>query len=366
MSWLSGWSFRKSLALSSIANGTRIPISIHKGAGTDNESNVYVAGKIRSDFGDFRPTKPDGTTVLTYSLKALASEGIGKNITSVGILSDGTIIAGTTNAIYRKPAGGEWSAALKTFDVGATEFFCMFVASNDDVYCSIRNAVSDAENGLWKHVHDDEDWTNWVRVLDLSSRNNTVIWGIDEDSGGRIFCGDYSGGTSLVLDAAIWRSDVNGGLPFTMVYDASGVYRDVVGLAVDKTTDHVYANLVEFEPNVYLKIQTVNHGANWSTILAGAPRCIAVAAHSGVVFWGTHGDDGAAKIYRSTDTVTETLVYTGDANSRVNWIRIDSLTGKVLVGILSMNSPLHASIAESRPYGRNMDSIQAVFTYSHE
>jgi len=69
MSWLSGWSYRKSHIINPASGaGTNYQIKIvaHYGAGTDSGEDVYLNGKCRTDFGDVRFTDDDGITELDY------------------------------------------------------------------------------------------------------------------------------------------------------------------------------------------------------------------------------------------------------------------------------------------------------------
>lgn len=68
--WLSGWQYRKKHEIEGSSAGAetdyQIRIKVHYGSGTDDDENVYLNSKCRSDFGDIRFTKDDGTTLLDY------------------------------------------------------------------------------------------------------------------------------------------------------------------------------------------------------------------------------------------------------------------------------------------------------------
>jgi hypothetical protein len=67
--WLSGWSYRKSHVINSASGaGTnyQVRIVVHYGSGTDSGADVYLNSKCRTDFGDVRFTRSDGTTLLDY------------------------------------------------------------------------------------------------------------------------------------------------------------------------------------------------------------------------------------------------------------------------------------------------------------
>ncbi|MCS7124535.1 MAG: DUF2341 domain-containing protein [Candidatus Bathyarchaeota archaeon] len=67
--WLPGWNYRKSHVInpaSGAGTNYQIRIKVNYGSGTDSGENVYVAGKCRTDFGDIRFTRSDGTTLLDY------------------------------------------------------------------------------------------------------------------------------------------------------------------------------------------------------------------------------------------------------------------------------------------------------------
>lgn len=69
VSWLLGWHYRKGHVIEHATGaGTNYPIKIktHYGSGTDSGGEVYLNSHCRSDFGDVRFTREDGTTLLDY------------------------------------------------------------------------------------------------------------------------------------------------------------------------------------------------------------------------------------------------------------------------------------------------------------
>jgi hypothetical protein len=67
--WLLGWGNRKSHVInpaSGAGTGYQVRIRAHYGSGTDSGEDVYLNGKCRTDFGDVRFTRSDGTTLLDY------------------------------------------------------------------------------------------------------------------------------------------------------------------------------------------------------------------------------------------------------------------------------------------------------------
>ena len=71
--WLTGWSYRKSHVINPASGaGTNYPIriTVHYGSGTDSDVHVYLNGKCRTDFGDIRFTRSDGTTLLDYWMES--------------------------------------------------------------------------------------------------------------------------------------------------------------------------------------------------------------------------------------------------------------------------------------------------------
>jgi len=69
MSWLSGWSYRKSHVINYAAGAGTLyqkMITAHYGSGTDSDDDVYLNSHCRTDFGDIRFTDDDGVTLLDY------------------------------------------------------------------------------------------------------------------------------------------------------------------------------------------------------------------------------------------------------------------------------------------------------------
>jgi hypothetical protein len=71
--WLGGYSYRKYHVINpSVGAGTnyQVNVTVHYGSGIDSGADVYLNGKCRSDFGDIRFTKVDGTTLLDYWIES--------------------------------------------------------------------------------------------------------------------------------------------------------------------------------------------------------------------------------------------------------------------------------------------------------
>lgn len=72
VSWLNGWAYRKSHRLvgaAGAATGYVVTVNVHRSAGTDSGTDVYLGDKCRPDFGDVRFTDNDGKTPLAYWLE---------------------------------------------------------------------------------------------------------------------------------------------------------------------------------------------------------------------------------------------------------------------------------------------------------
>jgi hypothetical protein len=64
--WLSGWTYRKSHTIfnaTGAGTGYALSITVHYGSGTDSGSDIYLNAKCKTDFGDIRVAKTDGTVI---------------------------------------------------------------------------------------------------------------------------------------------------------------------------------------------------------------------------------------------------------------------------------------------------------------
>jgi hypothetical protein len=71
--WLTGWGYRKSHVVNSATGaGTnyQVKVVVHYGTGTDSGQDVYLNSHSRTDFGDVRFTRSDGTTLLDYWIES--------------------------------------------------------------------------------------------------------------------------------------------------------------------------------------------------------------------------------------------------------------------------------------------------------
>jgi hypothetical protein len=70
--WLSGWTYRKNHIInpaSGAGQNYQKRIIVYYGAGSDNDENVYLDGKCKTDFGDIRFTDNTGITLLDYYIE---------------------------------------------------------------------------------------------------------------------------------------------------------------------------------------------------------------------------------------------------------------------------------------------------------
>ena len=73
MGWLSGWQYRKIHTInpaSGAGTNYQVKITAHYGSGTDSGGDVYLNSHCRTDFGDVRFTKSDGTTLLDFWMES--------------------------------------------------------------------------------------------------------------------------------------------------------------------------------------------------------------------------------------------------------------------------------------------------------
>lgn len=75
--WLSGWSYRKQQTITGTTAGAQenyqMKMVVHKGAGTDNATDVFCGGNCKDDFGDIRWTEDNGTTPMDYWIESIES-----------------------------------------------------------------------------------------------------------------------------------------------------------------------------------------------------------------------------------------------------------------------------------------------------
>jgi len=112
--WLSGWQYRKSHVIENTSGaGTnyQVSVKVYYGSGTDSDSDVYLNGKVRSDFGDVRFTDDTGTELLDYWMEENISQS---NFT-------GTWVSNQPNAIWFKGTYNRtYIVFLHTIDLGGS------------------------------------------------------------------------------------------------------------------------------------------------------------------------------------------------------------------------------------------------------
>jgi len=72
MGWQTGWTYRKNHIItpaSGAGQNYQKRITVHYGVGIDDDENVYLDSKCKSDFGDIRFTDNTGSTLLDYYIE---------------------------------------------------------------------------------------------------------------------------------------------------------------------------------------------------------------------------------------------------------------------------------------------------------
>lgn len=193
MSWLSGWSFRKSHVVNQQAGaGTLYQklFLVYKGVGVDSGSTVYLGGRCLDDFGDIRFTASDGVTLLDYWIESYVS-GISAYIW-VEISDDLTAGNVTIYIYYEKSDAITTSNGVNTF---------LFFEDGDSISEWTGTFGTWSADGVI-HQTDDTISTPWGNGLKITSppaedgRKVSVNMKIVNTSGNR-----YMGFSGKWLDA---------------------------------------------------------------------------------------------------------------------------------------------------------------------
>ncbi|MEM3462896.1 MAG: DUF2341 domain-containing protein [Candidatus Bathyarchaeia archaeon] len=220
MGWLSGWRYRKSIAVNSASGaGTNYQklVKCYYGSGTDGSETVYgieakkiyLNSKAKSDFGDVRFTASDGETLLDYWLWdksdgswALFWVEIGADISSSGT---------TIYIYYHKPDATSASNPDATFDLyddfddgnfnttkwSKTELSPGYVTESGG-YLNVYGSGSWDKNGAWSNS-----------TFNRSSRGLSIMFRakVSEKWAGVIF--GYGAGLNYADGIYFYPHDVN-------------------------------------------------------------------------------------------------------------------------------------------------------------
>ena len=117
MGWFSSsWQYRKSHVINAASGaGTNYQVKIvaHYGSGTDSGADVYLNSHSRTDFGDVRFTKSDGTTLLDYWMESYTASS--QAIFWVEVADDLSTTAQTIYIYYGNPNATTTSNGNNTF-----------------------------------------------------------------------------------------------------------------------------------------------------------------------------------------------------------------------------------------------------------
>jgi hypothetical protein len=178
---------------------------------------------------------------------------------------------------------------------------------------SIRRSIDDGDN--WCDVH---TWTDATK--------ERGIWGICEDLLGCLYAGMYTTApTTKFKDDRIFRS-TDGGDNWTTVYDGND--RHIHDVACDPYTGYIYATTGDAAKEIHI-IRSIDNGDSWEVINSEI-RCFAINFLPGMRLFG---DDVDGTIYKTTDDITFTAVYS-PSDYLSNFATAES-GGKVFFGQVS-------------------------------
>ena len=134
MGWLTGWNYRKSHIINAATGaGTNYQkqITVHYGAGSDSDDDVYLNGKCKTDFGDIRFTDNDETTLLDYWLESKVD---------------------SDNAIFWVEVADSLESAAQTIYIYYGNAGVSTTSSGADTFLFFDDFTSDTLNPAWTFV----------------------------------------------------------------------------------------------------------------------------------------------------------------------------------------------------------------------
>jgi photosystem II stability/assembly factor-like uncharacterized protein len=165
------------------------------------------------------------------------------------------------------------------------------------IFCDSRNYVfasggGSSDYGLYRST---DGGTNFARVIEMTGG---FVWGIDEDSLGNLYAGEYVLGSSSVI--RIWKS-TDGGSVWSIVFerdDGVSGNQHVHDLRIHPVTGYIYATIGDSTSDKILRSK--DNGATWTVVLTGGQQLLAMAVLGNYVYVGSDVLSGN-KIYRFTD-----------------------------------------------------------------
>lgn len=263
----------------------------------------------------------------TQLIKTLTSEFETSEVLQASwIAEDGTLYASSFNTIYKSTDQGVTCQQLKAFNSQGLD--SIFVNEENGIFVSPGLDASVSDAGLWRSINNGITWTK-VLSLPLSCS----IWGIDEDSNGRLFAGLYTRGQ--IKNARIYRS-IDSGTTWTQIYFDSKA-RHIHDITVDKANNNIYASVGDKfvpESNVAYVLRSIDGGNHWKRILKHMPQIVAIEAIPGARLFGSD-DVGNGELFRASDDKKYCKVLDTGSQSYCFWIRHDEVSGRIYASFVS-------------------------------
>jgi photosystem II stability/assembly factor-like uncharacterized protein len=235
------------------------------------------------------------------------------------------------NILTSTDYGQTWTVR-KTFENGIRPG-AIFVDSRGYIYTSPGGGT---EQGIWRST----DSSTFSKVLDLSGiETDLFISTFCENNSGILFAGlkHLKAGSSNFV-CQIYRS-TDSGVSWTQVYNnKDGEF--VSELAVDPTTDYVYATIADLTSPYMTKgiLRSTDAGDTWPEILTTMPQTSAIFIGEDYRLFGSDAYylmNNNGRIWRTTDDITWTEVFRDSGPSYCDWIRRDPDSGEIYVSFVA-------------------------------
>jgi len=217
--------------------------------------------------------------------------------------------------------------------------------------------------------------TNWtsknIFICNDSTIANTTLryQGIDEDSLGNLYLGEYTGGDGTERCAYVHKS-IDGGSTWNLVLNASeygdNTSRHMHFVQVDKNTDYIYATTGDgavggYDANSSKLLRSMDGGSTWEVLRSGEYEyqyLVFMVANDGCRLFGTDVGSGN-KIVRTCDDVifTDVKVYSEYEDGYVHSSSIDN-NGVIYFGTTVASAGLYPTIYYSIDNGITWDRIR--------
>lgn len=207
------------------------------------------------------------------------------------------------NALYVSHDAGQSYSLLYTFPDSPTVTYGLFISSDDYIFVSPQGQSTGINGRVYRSTDNGATFSE-ISTFDAGWHSGHIaFWGMTEDSGGNLYCGQYNTFPTKETKCRVWKS-TDAGANWTDISDASWSTTDHVhDVAIDPVNGWLYATIGDSTAGVWRS--KLKDGTDWvRKTTSSTYKYIPLAFDGTYIYVGDDEADGTVARFQDDGTAT--------------------------------------------------------------